>query len=442
MKSHTIFQLPRQSKSSVGFTTMLLLVLLTVTTALVLSACGSDTPTAAITTANTTTTTSAITTTVASTTTTSATTAANATTTATTSGTAASGAASSSASPAASASSATTAGTPASSTIAASTPLPTPSSTDAASLPDLTYPGSKTAPASGTTAQTVLKQATGAGQDYIGDLQAQNVNFYFTPDSTDKIQSFYTKLFSDAGYQVNNTEAGQGLTQYVFQKGGTKVILDFGPVGDTSQLPAEFQELAQNSDNLILIVSGKSILDPTVAPTPLNIPGSPIPTLGAGQKKIATITLENGGVITMQLFPDIAPITVQNFEKLANRGFYDGLTFHRVVAGFVVQGGDPNGDGTGGPGTGRDAGTVTPYSIPGEFTTQMKHDYGIVAMARSQDVNSGGSQFYIVTGHAGDPSIDNLNGKYAIFGKVLTGMDLVVKIQQGDKMKTVRVTNQ
>lgn len=437
MKFHKIAHSRRQNRPTIGFTTVLLLAFLTITSSLVLAACGSDTTTAAATTTavTTTSTTSSATTTTA--------TSSSATTTVAASTSAAANTPAAAATGASAASTSAAAGTPAATaaTTVANTPAPTPSSTEAASVPDLTYPGSRTAKASDTTTQAVLKQATGAGQQYIGDLQAQTVNFYFTADSAAKIQSFYTKLFSEAGYQVNDTEAGQGLSQYVFQKGGTKIVIDFGPVGDTTQLPPEYQKLAQNTDNLILVVSGKTLLDPTVAPTPFNIPGSPVPTMATGQQKIATITLENGGVITMQLFPNIAPITVENFEKLANRGFYDGLTFHRIVAGFVVQGGDPNGDGSGGPGTGRDAGTVTPYSIPGEFTTQMKHDYGVVAMARAQDVNSAGSQFYIVTGHAGDPSVDNLNGKYAIFGKVLTGMDLVVKIQQGDKMKTVRVVN-
>src|SRR5436305_13297220 len=102
------------------------------------------------------------------------------------------------------------------------------------------------------------------------------------------------------------------------------------------------------------------------------------------EKKIATIEMAKGGKIVLELFTDVAPNTVANFEKLANSGFYNGLTFHRVEPGFVVQGGDPKGNGTGGPG----------YRIKAEFNSR-KHVTGAVAMARSQDPDSAGSQFYI-----------------------------------------------
>lgn len=143
------------------------------------------------------------------------------------------------------------------------------------------------------------------------------------------------------------------------------------------------------------------------------------------QKKIATIELEKGGSIVLELYPDVAPNTVANFEKLANSNFYDGLTFHRVVPGFVVQGGDPNGNGTGGPG----------YKIKAEFN-ERKHLTGTLAMARSQDPNSAGSQFYICL--APQPSLDR---NYTVFGQVTSGQDLVNNIRIGDKMKTVRVEN-
>jgi peptidyl-prolyl cis-trans isomerase B (cyclophilin B) len=321
-----------------------------------------------------------------------------------------------------------------------STPASTPASTANADLPTIAYPGSREGLASDATSQQVLKSVTGADPT-LGNFTAQKVSFLFTSDTTAQVDAYYKKTFVDAGYQINNQQAGNGSALYVFQKNGTKVLVNFGALGDVKQLPAELQATAKVGDNLILIVSGTSILAPTVAPTAVNIPGTPVASPAAGQKKIATITLESGGVITMELYPDVAPVTVENFEKLANRGFYDGLTFHRIVPGFVVQGGDPNGDGSGGPGTGGDKGKVQPYTIPGEFTTIMKHDYGIVAMARTQDPNSAGSQFYIVTGHAGDPSLANLDGKYAIFGKVTSDMNIVLQIKQGDKMKTVHVEN-
>ncbi len=321
---------------------------------------------------------------------------------------------------------------------------PTPNSTATADLPNLVYPGSREAIASDATAQQVLKSASGSDPT-LGDFTAKKLLVYFTAEDLTKIEAYYKKAFTDAGYQTNNQVSGQGNAVYVFQKNGVKVVLNFGALGPTiTNLPPEFQTVAKPNDNLILAVTGSSVVEPTAVPlppTPVNIPGTPLVPLAAGQKKIATITLENGGSITMELYPDIAPVTVENFEKLANRGFYDGLTFHRIVAGFVVQGGDPNGDGSGGPGTGRDAANTKPYNIPGEFTTKLQHDFGTLAMARAADSNSGGSQFYIVTGKAGDPSVDGLNGKYAIFGKVTSDMNIVLQIKQGDKMKTVRVEN-
>ena len=137
----------------------------------------------------------------------------------------------------------------------------------------------------------------------------------------------------------------------------------------------------------------------------------------------AVIALDKGGEIRIEFFPADAPKTVENFVTLAKKGFYDGLTFHRVVPDFVVQGGDPKGNGTGGPG----------YMIPAEFNKN-KHLRGSVAMARSQDPNSAGSQFYITYG--AQPHLDN---QYTVFGKVVSGMEHVDRIKQGDKMKTVAI---
>jgi peptidyl-prolyl cis-trans isomerase B (cyclophilin B) len=140
-------------------------------------------------------------------------------------------------------------------------------------------------------------------------------------------------------------------------------------------------------------------------------------------KQTAVITLDKGGEIRIEFFPAEAPKTVENFVTLAKKGFYDNLTFHRVVPGFVVQGGDPKGNGTGGPG----------YNIKAEFNKN-KHVRGSVAMARSSDPDSAGSQFYITYGPQ-----PHLDGSYTVFGKVVAGMELVDQIRQGDRMKTVKI---
>ena len=139
--------------------------------------------------------------------------------------------------------------------------------------------------------------------------------------------------------------------------------------------------------------------------------------------QIAVITLENGGEIRMEFYPQDAPKTVENFVGLAQKGFYDGLTFHRVVPGFVVQGGDPKGNGTGGPG----------YTVKAEFNTQ-KHVRGTLAMARSQHPDSAGCQFYICYG-----AQPHLDGQYTVFGRVVAGMEHVDRITQGDRMTTVAI---
>lgn len=133
---------------------------------------------------------------------------------------------------------------------------------------------------------------------------------------------------------------------------------------------------------------------------------------------IVTITMENGGVIKAELYPEIAPNTVNNFIDLINRGFYDGLIFHRVIPGFMIQGGCPDGNGTGGPG----------YSIKGEFSrngfeNDLKHSRGVLSMARAMHPDSAGSQFFIMTSDA-----PHLDGQYASFGMVLEGMDVADKI--------------
>lgn len=133
---------------------------------------------------------------------------------------------------------------------------------------------------------------------------------------------------------------------------------------------------------------------------------------------IVTITMDTGKVIKAELYPEVAPNTVNNFIYLINKGFYDGLIFHRVIKGFMIQGGCPHGTGTGNPG----------YSIPGEFDmngfrNQLKHERGVLSMARSMMPDSAGSQFFIM--HQDAPHLD---GQYASFGKVIEGMDVVDEI--------------
>lgn len=151
--------------------------------------------------------------------------------------------------------------------------------------------------------------------------------------------------------------------------------------------------------------------------------------------------MENGNKMAGELYEDIAPVTVANFEELANDGFYDGLIFHRVIPGFMIQGGDPLGNGTGGPG----------YAIKGEFKSNgfdnnLKHERGVLSMARSMNPNSAGSQFFIMTDDA-----PHLDGMYASFGKVTSGMeeadrivsvdrDMMDKPREDQVIKQIRVT--
>jgi Peptidyl-prolyl cis-trans isomerase (rotamase) - cyclophilin family len=135
----------------------------------------------------------------------------------------------------------------------------------------------------------------------------------------------------------------------------------------------------------------------------------------AAKNPVVTIEMENGSIIKVELYPEIAPNTVKNFISLVQKNYYDGLIFHRVINGFMIQGGCPEGSGMGGPG----------YSIKGEFSmngfdNQLKHSAGVISMARSQMPNSAGSQFFIM--HKNSPHLD---GSYAAFGAVVEGMDVV-----------------
>jgi peptidyl-prolyl cis-trans isomerase B (cyclophilin B) len=163
---------------------------------------------------------------------------------------------------------------------------------------------------------------------------------------------------------------------------------------------------------------------PPASPAAKGAPTKEAPKGGKKVKQTAVITMEKGGVIAIEFFSEDAPKTVENFVTLAKKGYYDGVTFHRVEPNFVVQGGDPKGDGTGGPG----------YTIKDEFNKQ-KHVRGVVAMARTQAPNSAGSQFYFTLAPA-----HFLDGQYTVFGKVTSGMEVVDKIKVGDKMKSVKIT--
>lgn len=160
----------------------------------------------------------------------------------------------------------------------------------------------------------------------------------------------------------------------------------------------------------------------------------------ANQNPVVTITMEGGGVMTAELYPETAPNTVRNFISLIRKGFYDGVTFHRIIPGFMIQGGDPDGTGMGGPG----------YSIKGEFSdngfqNDLIHTRGVLSMARTAQPDSAGSQFFIM--HADSPHLD---GAYAAFGKLTDGFDVLDSIAAADtdwndaprktqKMKSVRV---
>lgn len=135
---------------------------------------------------------------------------------------------------------------------------------------------------------------------------------------------------------------------------------------------------------------------------------------------IVTFEMKDGDVFYVELYPDVAPNTVNNFISLVKKGFYNGLCFHRVIEGFMIQGGDPKGNGTGGPG----------YTIRGEFSkngfkNDLKHKRGVISMARSMMPNSAGSQFFIM--HADAPHLD---GQYAAFGQIIDGMDVIDKIAE------------
>ena len=197
---------------------------------------------------------------------------------------------------------------------------------------------------------------------------------------------------TDGGEHTYTTSSGEETNQTT-QNEGTK---------QPQQTPANVQNTNQGENDMRAIVTMKTV---TVDKTDAN-------------KPIVTIETEAGGVIRAELYPDVAPITVDNFISLIEKGFYNGLIFHRNIPGFVIQGGCPLGNGTGGPG----------YQIKGEFASNgvennLKHTRGVLSMARAMAPDSAGSQFFIM--HADAPHLD---GDYAAFGKVIEGMDVVDQI--------------
>ncbi|MBY9077487.1 peptidylprolyl isomerase [Paenibacillus sp. HN-1] len=168
--------------------------------------------------------------------------------------------------------------------------------------------------------------------------------------------------------------------------------------------------------------SGETAASPSPASSAEGSSSAGQPSASASHP-IVTFEMQSGGIIKAELYPEVAPNTVNNFISLINKGFYDGLIFHRVIPGFMIQGGDPEGTGTGGPG----------YSIKGEFlangfTNDLKHTRGVLSMARANDPDSAGSQFFIMTDAAA-----SLDGSYAAFGKVTEGMDVVDAIVALDR---------
>lgn len=169
---------------------------------------------------------------------------------------------------------------------------------------------------------------------------------------------------------------------------------------------------------MILILCLALALLPACDKTTDTTPNTNTADTAAGENPVATLEIEDYGTIVLELYPDVAPITVANFIKLANSGFYDGLTFHRIIENFMIQGGDPKGDGTGGPG----------YAIKGEFSqngvkNDISHVRGVISMARSSMPDSAGSQFFIV--HQDSTYLD---GQYAAFGRVTEGLDVLDKV--------------
>lgn len=192
------------------------------------------------------------------------------------------------------------------------------------------------------------------------------------------------------------------------------------------------QENANANKQIFPNGSAGTPITAAATPEPIKV-SAPTPADIAAAKKAgtrtATIKTQKGDIV-VELYGADAPMTVANFVNLAKAKFYDGLNFHRVEPGFVIQGGDPNGDGTGGPG----------YTIKLEKSPKLKHGLGSLAMARSKDKDSAGCQFYItLSDNEGVKKLDDPANPYAVFGKVISGMDVANKILKGDKIESITV---
>lgn len=180
---------------------------------------------------------------------------------------------------------------------------------------------------------------------------------------------------------------------------------------------------------LLILTSCGATTEPNEPDEPVEQTNETLDLSDVEENPVVTITMENDALITLELFPDIAPNTVANFISLIEDGFYDGLIFHRVIPDFMIQGGDPDGTGGGGP----------DYAIAGEFTSNgfennLSHERGVLSMARTNEPDSAGSQFFIMVAESTDPDGNNtLDGEYAAFGQVIEGMEVVDAIVAADR---------
>ncbi len=221
----------------------------------------------------------------------------------------------------------------------------------------------------------------------------------------------YNKVTSEITLTKNNTHILLTIGKATVKVNGVVSELQTSPkvINNTTMVPLRF--ISENLDCQVEWISQKSLVVITTGGT--NTKSLPI----------ATLKIKGYGTVSLELYPQLAPNTVNNFITLANSGFYDGLTFHRVIENFMIQGGDPNGNGTGGPG----------YSIAGEFTANgfnantLSHTKGVISMARAFNPDSAGSQFFIMSADS-----TYLDGQYAAFGKVISGLDIIEKIQLVD----------
>ena len=213
---------------------------------------------------------------------------------------------------------------------------------------------------------------------------------------------------------------------------GKTMSLSLAPklINDTTMVPIRF--ISENFNCKVDWISDKNLISITLPETEDNSqPDKDSSSEIESEKVLATIKIKDYGTLELELYPDIAPKTVENFVKLADAKFYDGLIFHRIISSFMIQGGDPTGTGMGGPG----------YSIPGEFAANgftqntLAHTKGVISMARTSDPNSAGSQFFIMSGDS-----SHLDGQYAAFGKVTKGIDIIDQIEKVETSITDKPT--